>query len=86
MSRATKIARAAGIFILVVFVSAVILGSIEGWTPVDSFYVASLSCMCVGASSPVPVTSGGKIFHGIFPVLGIGGLLYFWDAVFLEVR
>jgi voltage-gated potassium channel len=48
----------------------------EGWSWLESFYIATETVTTVGYGDIPPVTSGGRIFAIIFMLLGVGTVLF----------
>jgi voltage-gated potassium channel len=62
-------------------VSLVVFGTIgyyliEGWSPLESLYMAAITLTTVGFSEVKPLSSSGQIFTVIFLFLGVGTLAY----------
>jgi voltage-gated potassium channel len=49
---------------------------IEGWSPLESLYMAAITLTTVGFSEVKPLSSSGQIFTVIFLFLGVGTLAY----------
>src|SRR4029453_1570017 len=49
---------------------------IEGWSILDSLYVAVQTVTTVGYGDRTPVTQNGRIFSTVFMLVGVGVVLY----------
>lgn len=49
---------------------------IEGWSLLDSLYVAAQTVTTVGYGDLTPATSGGRVFAVVFMISGVGVVLY----------
>src|SRR6267142_3277907 len=49
---------------------------IEGWSILDSFYVAAQTVTTVGYGDLTPATRNGRIFSTLFMLVGVGVVLY----------
>lgn len=70
------IAFTVGLFIVVVLLGALIIGNIEGWNFLDSFYFTMMTSTTIGFGDIAPVTSEGKLFVSFYSILGVGMFLY----------
>ena len=69
------------LFALVAVVIAIGFGAtgfylIEGWSILDSLYVAAQTVTTVGYGDLTPATSNGRIFSTVFMLAGVGVVLY----------
>ncbi len=69
------------LFAVVAVTVAIVLGTvgfhlIEGWSLLDSLYVAAQTVTTVGYGDKSPVTRGGRIFSTAFMLLSVGVVLY----------
>ena len=67
--------------LLLVFFSIISGGTlgyrvIEGWSILDSFYMAVITVTTVGFSEVEPLSPNGQIFTTILILLGVGGITY----------
>jgi voltage-gated potassium channel len=54
---------------------------IEGWAPLDAFYVTVTTLSTVGYGDFAPLTKAGKIFTVCIIILGVGTMLYSFGLV-----
>jgi voltage-gated potassium channel len=69
------------IFALLAVTLAIAFGAtgfylIEGWSPLDSLYVAAQTVTTVGYGDVTPATRNGRIFATFFMLAGVGVVLY----------
>ena len=54
---------------------------IEGWSFVDSLYIAAQTVTTVGYGDVVPVTAAGRVFATLFMLVGVGTVFYALTSV-----
>jgi voltage-gated potassium channel len=72
--------------VCLVFGSIIILGGagyklVEGWSWIDSFYMAIITVTTVGFGEIHPLTPAGRLFTAILILLGVGGITYTFSAL-----
>jgi voltage-gated potassium channel len=66
---------------MLLFLSLILVGTggysiIEGWPPIDSFYMTVIALSTVGFGEVHPLSSTGKVFTSVLIVIGVGTLAY----------
>lgn len=64
------------IFLTIVLVGAAIIGSIEDWRYLDSFYFTVMTVTTTGYGDLVPKTDSGKVYTSLYSLVGIGTFFY----------
>jgi voltage-gated potassium channel len=72
--------------VCLVFGSIIILGGagyklVEGWSWIDSFYMAIITVTTVGFGEIHPLAPAGRLFTAILILLGVGGITYTFSAL-----
>ena len=58
---------------------------IEGWSPIESFYMTVITLTTVGFSEVRPLTEGGRIFTICLILLGVGLAAFLLSSIFEHV-
>jgi voltage-gated potassium channel len=72
------------IFFLVVLVGSAIIGSIENWDYLNSFYFMTMVSTTVGFGDVVPISNAGKMFVSFYSLLSIGSFLYIFALIAVQ--
>jgi voltage-gated potassium channel len=72
------------LFFIVTLICAAIIGSIEGWNFLDSFYMSVMTATTIGYGDFVPVTNAGKLFISFYSLLSIGTFFYIFSVIAIE--
>ncbi len=67
--------------VILVAISSVFYGKVEGWNPVDSFYFTIMTITTVGHADLVPTTAVSKIFTSIVAFVGIAMMLTLFGII-----
>lgn len=71
------------IFMLIV-VGAVLFHLLEGYSPVDSIYMAVITLSTVGYGEPAPMSEAGRLFSVIYIIAGVTTVTY-WLGTFTRL-
>jgi voltage-gated potassium channel len=69
------------IFCLIIALGSIGYKIIEGWSWLDSFYMAVITVTTVGFGEAHPLTPAGRIFTVVLIVLGVAGITYAFGAL-----
>jgi voltage-gated potassium channel len=72
--------------VCLIFGSIIIFGGtgyklVEGWSWIDSFYMAIITVTTVGFGEIYPLTPAGRLFTVVLILLGVGGITYTFSAL-----
>lgn len=72
------------LFFIVTLIGAAIIGSIENWNFLDSFYMSVMTATTIGYGDFVPITNAGKMFISFYSLLSIGTFFYIFSLIAIE--
>jgi voltage-gated potassium channel len=68
-------------FFIVILIGAAIIGSIENWSFLDSFYMMTVTSTTIGYGDFTPQTDAGKLFISFYSLLSVGSFLYIFSLI-----
>lgn len=72
----SKILVAFVLYFIILIIGALIIGEIENWRFLDSFYMMVMTSTTIGYGDFTPVRDGGKLFISFYSLLSVGSFLY----------
>jgi voltage-gated potassium channel len=76
-----RLLRIAFVFGTILAVGGVGYRLIEGWSWIDSFYMAIITVTTVGFGEVYPMTTSGRLFTSVLILLGVSGITYSFSAL-----
>jgi hypothetical protein len=69
------------LFFSIVVIGAAIIGSIENWDYLNSFYMMMMTATTIGFGDITPHTGAGKMFVSFYSLLSVGSFLYIFAII-----